>query len=72
MVLQTVGKRKPYLKLSPKKAIIGKYAAENGIVSALFYFAPVFPYNVLRKVRFADGKRNIFWNSLGRRKVERI
>ena len=40
-ILETVaGKRKPYLKVSPeKKAIIGKYAAENGIVSALVHFA---------------------------------
>ena len=37
IVLQTpiAGKRKPYLKVSlEKKAIIGKYVAENGIVSA--------------------------------------
>ena len=38
------GKRKPYLKVSlEKKTIIGKYEAENGIVSALVHFAQEFP-----------------------------
>jgi len=50
MALQTVGSHKPYLKLSPnKKAIIGKYAAENEIVSALSHFAPEFPDNILKE-----------------------
>ena len=40
------GKRKPYLKVSlEKKTIIGKYEAENGIVSALVHFAQEFPDN---------------------------
>ena len=35
-ILETAGKRKPYLKVSPeKKAIIGKYAAENGSTETL-------------------------------------
>ena len=53
-VLETAGKltgkHKPYLKVSPgKKAIIGKYAAENGIVSALVHFAQEFPDNTLKE-----------------------
>ena len=36
----TAGKRSSYLKVDmEKKAIIAKYAAENGIVAALGYFA---------------------------------
>lgn len=46
ILTQTKGKRKLYLKISPeRKAVIRKYAAENGIVSALVHFAPEFPDN---------------------------
>ena len=48
--LQARGKRKPYLRVpDDKKAIIAKYAAENGIVKALVHFAPEFPTNALKE-----------------------
>ena len=49
-VLTTEGKRKPYLKISPeRKAVIGKYTAKNGTISALVHFAPEFPDNTLKE-----------------------
>ena len=43
-VTKSLGKRGPYLKLTgDKKAIIGKYAAEHGIVAAVRHFSNEFP-----------------------------
>ena len=50
LTTKTEGKRKPYLRISPeRKAVIGKYMAENEIVSALVHFAPEFPENTLKE-----------------------
>ena len=49
-VLCDPGKRHPYLKISPEqKAIIARYAANNGIVKAVRQFLKDFPENSLRK-----------------------
>ena len=43
-------KRSPYLKATGKqKAIIGKYAAENGIVKSIQHFQKNFPDNILKE-----------------------
>ena len=48
--LKKLGKRTPYLKLTPeKKADIGKYAAENGIKSAVRHFSKDFPGAALKE-----------------------
>jgi len=45
VVMKSLGKRGPYLKLTTdKKAVIGKYAAEySGIVAAVRHFSNEFP-----------------------------
>ena len=46
----TMGKRSPYLKVTAEqKAIIGKYAAEHGIVNAIHHFVPNFPEGTLKE-----------------------
>ena len=65
------GKQKPYLRILPeRKAVIGKYTAENGIVSALVHFAPEFPDNTLKESTVRGWKRDTLWNLLGGRKAE--
>jgi len=49
--------RGPYLKISAKKkADIGKYAAENGIVAAVCHFSKDFPDSTLKET---TGKSSI-------------
>ena len=68
LTTQTEGKRKPYLKISSeRKAVIGKYAAENGIVSALVHFAPEFPDNTLKESTVRGWKKG-YLMELARRK----
>ena len=47
---KSLGKRGPYLRLTgDKKAVIGKYAAEHGIVAAVRHFSKEFPDSKLKE-----------------------
>ena len=66
--LQVTGKRKPYLRIpDDKKAIIVKYAAEHGIISALVHFAPDYPKNALKE-SMVRGWKTYYLEELGRKK----
>ena len=63
-------KRGPYMKLTPeKKADIGKYAAENGIVSAVRRFSKDFPGGTLKETT-VHGWKVKYLSELGKRKRE--
>ena len=50
VVSKESSKRSPYLKATPEqKAIIGKYAAENGIVKSIWRFQKDFLDDVLKE-----------------------
>ena len=52
------GKRKPYWKLTPEqKAMIGRYATENGIVNAIRHFKGDFPEDSLKESMIRGWKK---------------
>ena len=58
VITDSGGKRNPYLKLTPEqKATIGKYAAENGIVSAIRHFKGEFPGDSLKESTIRGWKK---------------
>ena len=67
-VLEAAGKCKPYLKVPDnKKAVIAKYAAEHGIVSAIAHFAPDFPQNALKE-SMVHGWKNHYLEELNQKR----
>ena len=61
-------KRSPYLKATPEqKAIIGRYAAENGIVNSIRRFQKDFPTDSLKESTIR-GWKNAYLNELESRK----
>ena len=65
-------KRSSYLKISgEKKALIAKYAAENGIVAALTHFAKDYPDGLLKESTVRGWKRNTSANWQKRREAEK-
>ena len=69
----TMGKRSPYLKvMAQQKAIIGKYAAEYGIVNAIRHFVPDFLKAHLRKARSVGERKRTclkYISTKGRQRV---
>ena len=65
LTTQTEGKRKIS---SERKAVIGKYAAENGIVSTLVHFAPEFPDNTLKESTVRGWKKGYLMELTRRKK----
>ena len=64
----SAGKRASYLKIAAeKKAVIAKYAAENGIVAALGHFAKDYPDGSLKESTVRGWKKE-YLNELARRK----
>ena len=62
------GKHFSYLKISgEQKALIAKYAAENGIVAALAHFPKDYPDGLLKESTVRGWKKN-FLNKLARKK----
>ena len=60
-VLCDPGKRHPYLKISSEqKAIIARYAANNGIVKAVRQFSKDFPENSLKESMIRGWKKTNF------------
>ena len=70
LATKSFSKRGPYLKLTPeKKADIGKYAAEHGIVAAIRYFSKDFPDSTLKETT-VHGWKVKYLSELGKRKRE--
>ena len=62
------GKRAPYLKVAPsQKALVGQYAAENGVVNAIRHFQKDFPKDSLKESTIR-GWRNEYCRQLKEKK----